>query len=1352
LSNIEKFLKDLSSAGNQIDRIRLLRKNKTEITEELFWILHFYTTVFLIKGKWPQAMELMELVMEVSDLINTIDLNVHSKYLQVTFYHFLGEFNRAENILKERINIHKFLKEWDKLADNYYRLGKVYIYEGNSCRALEAFKKAREYYLKTEDGEEITSTLLDIGEIYFTQNDLEKALIYFKEAYHYSKRAGINSIEIRSLNWLGFIEDLMGNTQEGVSKFQEASSKIKNPLSNELILSLASQARALKKMGYYKEAFLYYRQILEIRREIDFKQALGKNLYYKGLILMNTGLLERSHKCFREALSIFRQIGDWQTELSILFSIGIVRWKMGETIDSISFFIDDNLESNKIIDRKKTEFSIPESYSFSPVALKYADRGVTEFHMAPYIGKIQYSSGIIFEYSEDGTDSKKIFQLLEGFLGREEKRKDDSYIIATPVVNRKILQEELKELATLSYQLGNYTEGLKYFKKVLNIILYRQDDNETLDIMEFIKEIYLQSGDYQKGINFFSSIIEKASARKMERTAGGAYLFTGDLLVKGKRFSEAMLMLRKSLKIRRKIGERKPVIHVLIELGKFHKSQKGYSISEKYFKEALEECNKGINIEEKLNVLKLLGSLFTHQKKLDKAIEIYSEIAWETQYLSDKERKLSTLLFAGNNCDFLGSPAIALNIYINGISIAYKYKSTKWLCIFLESAGRIYEDTGKYGKGEACFNYKLKLSEKEIMVEDIVVSLTYLSYQKFIKGQIEVSENLIETSLKLAGNINNKIILWKTLMTAGRIKVELGRIDEAYKHFLDSYNIAAEGFPIESMEGSSNFHLALTFYLKGKINQSLFYLREASRFYSEDMKEENFSLYPRRKAHTYTCIGLISLMVGKTDEACKYTDMSLELYKDMGLITSMTEAISTIGEIHQKCGSYEKGEEKFKEALNLYKKTENRVGEIRTLSNLGKIYLDMGHYSKAKEYFEKLLSDEKTRYLKILYACAIENLGYTMCCLGNYSEGIEKIKDSISLFQDMEYEIGMVRASKNSGIFSFGHKDNSLKEFLLALDLSQKYCFLNYQANLLFQLAGLKRIEGDYERAYEYLVQVKDISQKIFRPDLSWKIDFDMGRLAMNQNRYGQAVSYYQKSIDEIENYFWFPLLDITEKNFHNTYLEDYRENKVYEYFIDYFLETGQNEEAFTLIERTKSLQRTKGRQYKNNDEEEELFQKERELTKNIEELYYLLVNQEELETELMSELWTKYTDMRKLYKILSEEIIKKYPELKVNYSLIYLTVKDLKKKLTEEESVIEYYFTERNTLIFFLYAAPEGFYTLKVGVLPLPVEDLRKNLTEDLSPEKFKELSDYITGKFPELEHSKSVYYIIEDELKVLR
>ena len=1287
----------------------------------------------------------MELVMEVSDLINTIDLNIHSTYLQVTFYHFLGEFNRAENLLKERLKIHNFLKEWDKLADSYYQLGKIYIYKGNSYEALEALKKAREYYLKTEEKEEITSTLLDIGEIYFTLNDFEKALIYFKEAYHYSKRAGINPIEIRSLNWLGFTEELMGNTQESLSKFQEASRKIKNPLSNELILSLASQARALKKMGYYKEAFLYYRQILEIRREIDFKEALGKNLYYRGLILMNTGLLERSYKCFREALSIFRQIGDWQTELSILFSIGIVRWKMGETIDSISFFIDGSPEK----DRKKSEFSIPESYAFSPVPLKYADRGVTEFHMAPYIGKIQYSSGIIFEYSEEGTD--KLFQLLEGFLGREQKIKDDAYIIATPVVNRKILQEELKELAMLSYQLGNYTEGLKYFKKVLSIILYRQDDNETSGIMEFIKEIYLQSGDYQKGVNFFSSIIEKASARKMERTSGGAYLFTGNLLVKGKRFSEAMLMLRKSLEIRRKIGERKPVIHVLIELGKFHKAQKGYSISEKYFKEALEECNKGINIEEKLNVLKLLGSLFTHQKKLDKAMEIYSELAWETQYLSDNEKKLSTLLLAGNSCDFLGSPAIALNIYINGMSIAYKYKSTKWLCTFLESAGRIYEDTGKYSKGEACFSYKLKLSEKEIMVEDIVVSLTYLSYQKFIKGQIEVSENLIETSLKLAGNINNKIITWKTLLTAGRIKLELGRINEAYKHFLDSYNIAAEGFPIEFMEGASNFHIALTFHLKGKINQSLFYLREAYRFYNEDLKEENFSLYPRRKAHTYTYIGLISLMVGKPDEARKYIDMSLELYKEMGLITGMTEAISTMGETHQKCGAYEKGEENFQEALILYKKTGNLVGEIRTLSNLGKIYLDMGNYSKAKEYFEELLSNEKTKYLKILYACAVENLGYTMCCMDNHSEGIEKIKNSISLFQGMEYEIGMVRASKNLGIFSFGHIDSSPKEFLLALDLSQKYCFLNYQTNLLFQLAGLKRIEGDYNRAYEYLVQVKEISQKIFRPDLSWKINFDMGRLAMNQNRYGQTVSYYQKSIEEIENYFWFPLLDITENNFHNTCLEHYRENKVYEYFIDYFLETGHNEEAFTLIERTKALQRTKGRQYKNREEDEELFQKERALIKNIKELYYLLVNQEELETELMSELWTKYTLMKKTYKILAEKIIKKYPELKVNYTLIYLTVKDVKEKLADEESVIEYYFTERNTLIFFLYAAPEGFYTLKIGVLPLPAENLRKNLAEELSPEEFKELFDYITGKFPELEHSKSIYYIMQDELKVL-
>ncbi|OQA20586.1 MAG: photosystem I assembly protein Ycf3 [bacterium ADurb.Bin363] len=1350
MSDIEKFLKDLTRAGNQLDRIKLLRNKSAEVTEEIFWILHFYTTVFLVKGKWPQSLEMMELVMELSDILNTMDLNIHSKYLQVSCYQLLGEFKRTENLLKERVNIYRFLKEWRELAEALSQLAKLYIYQGNLSSSLEAFKEASEYFLKVEDWQELASSFVNIGEILFYQNKIEEALVCFREAYSYSQKAVIDSTEIQCHKWLGFIYAQMGNNNKALAHFQEANRKIKNPLSLDLIYSLTNQAEILKRMGYYREAFLYYKQILELRREIDFKQALGQNIYYKGLILLHVGLLERAYNCFWEALHIFRQIGDWQTELCLLFSIGIVRWKRGEKIDSISFFLDAPEEFKKMSVDKKHSFS--ESYNFSPVAFKYMDKGITEFHSPPYIGKIQFSSGTIFEFSDEKTSSKKLFQLLEGFLGKEQKNDQISYRTEIPMVNRKVLQEELVEIALLSYQLENFSEALNYFKEALCIILFRRDDKGISSVLECIKEIYQYTGNYKEGIKFFSDFAGKAFKRKMYRAVASSYFFQGNLLVKMKRFSDGMLSLRKSLDIRRKIGERKPLIHILLELGRFHKEQKGYSMAERYFEEAIEECNKGKNREEKLSVLKLMGSLFTQQQLFRKAIDIYCELAIEADYIIHLDKKFETLLLAGNKCDFLGNPEFALEIYIKALISAYKYGSPGWLSIFLESAGRVYEDIGRYGKSEASYNFMLKIAQKEMRFEAMVESYCYLSHLKFIKGNIKLAEELIQKSQELSQKTDNKILFWKTLICSGRIKEEMGKSQESYKNFLDSYKIATEELTINFMEGASNFHLGISFYLKGNINQSLFYLREAYRFYKEELNQEKNFLYPRYSAYFYTYRGLTSLMLGHLEEAIEYTIKALEINTDLGILPGIAGNLSTLGEVYERMGIYEKSEEYFNKALNIYENIKDFMGKVRTSGDIGQLYLSCRRYSEAKELFEMVLSDERVIHLKRIWAIEMQNLGFVFFRIKDFEKAIEKINSAIPVFQNIEYYKGLTSAYGYLGNInlSLGNIDTGMEYFLMAFELCQKQGYLNNQVNLLFQMARIKRIQNLYKEALDLLTQMGEILKRIYRPDLSWKINFELGILAMKHNKYNEAISFYKKAVEEIENYGWFSLIEISSRDIDENLTEYYKGNRLYQVFIDYLLERGQNEEAFDLIERTKAFQRLGNRQLERATftPEDELLKREFELIDSMKEILYRLSNQGDLEVELMPDLHNRYLEKKKDYKNLIVELLKKYPEMKSTYTMLYLSFQDLKEKLTRGTSLLEYYFTARNTLVFCLYSSPEGFFKLKLAQLPFPEENLRKNLPEELSSEELKKLFTYISERFPELENSSSVYYIIEKEL----
>jgi len=1353
LSDNNFFLEKLFKQNNQLERLKLLRNNPADISENLFWLLHFYTLVFLLKGKWPQALEIMEMVIEVNALLNDATINDHSKYLQVACYTLLEENKRAEQILTERIQIHRILKEWTQTGELFLQLGKLYR-KYKPEKTLDILKEASKYLLKSKKWKELTYCMLNIGEIHLFENNLEKSLENFNDAYKYSKKAGINTLIVQSLNWQGFINEILEKKEMAAVKFQEACN-LSEKVYPDLICSLANRGRICKKMGYYKEAFVLYNETIDLKREIDFKHALGQNLYYRGLTLMHTGLLEKAYKCFYEALTVCKQIGNWQWELCLLHSINILRWKMNKNFNAISFFPDKDKQGGERF-LSQTESDILESHSFKPLLLKYTDKGHTEYYAPPYIGKIQFNRGIIFEFSEDRSTRKKLVEVLENFLGKTTEKENINNIMGEPLINRKVLREDLIAFARLFLRVGNFEKALDLLEEILTINFFLKDDRQAEEVLQPVKEIYEKRGYYERGIDFFEKIAKKANLRRMVRTEALCYGLQGNLLAKTRYFSEAMFALRKSLALRKKIGERKALIRTLVELACFHRDQGGYPIGENYFKEALEECEKGEIYYEKLEILKALGNLYGRQKRFGKAIKIYQEIAEISRLLYDGEEQLSLFLLAGNACNYLGKPRMGLKIYIWALIKSYKDGAIKWLITILESAGKVYEDLGLYKKALSCYKFRLKLSEREAILPEIASSLSYMGHQEFLAGNIKRAEDFIEKSLKINKRINNKINIWISLIYMGRIKHEEGKIEDAYTLFMESYKIITEYFSLELLEASSNFHLAVNFYIKGKINQSLFYLREALKIYREELTREHFSFFPRQKISIYTCLALINLLLGKLEEAEKCSSMALELYKKMEILPGEAEILAIAGEIQQRMGNFLPAEKYFKKSLSIYRKAGDLSGRLRTLSALGKLHLDREKYGGAKSIFQKILKEKSIYEMMHSLAETTFNLALSLYYLNHVESSMEKTDGAISLFETLKQPVGLIKAYKLQGEIQITKENfqEGQKNFSKALDLSNSCGLLNYQSILLFLMAQIKKEEKDYNSSFEFLVQSKEISKKICRPDMSWKINFELGTLALLQKRHRQVIKFFMAAIQEIESYPWLPLLDMVGKDSGKIISNGYKGINIYRGLIEYFLKVGENEEALNMLERAKAFLITKKLQ--ENREREILFRRDRQSIKedevrdNIKNLYYRLVNQGEMETELMPEIWGTYLKKKEEYLRIIEKTLKKSPEKKSNYHMIYLSFKEIKALLPEGSSFIEYYFTNKNMLIFWLYASPENFFTLKISQISLPSEELRKNLPGELSEENLSKLLKHIKGKIPDLEFSKEIYYIIQDRLLV--
>lgn len=1352
MSDIKKFLKKLFQEKTQVYRIKLLRNNQEKIKENLFWLFHFYTLIFLLKGKWPQALELLELVMEINDILNDMKINAHSKYLQICCYHYLGDYKRAEDILKERIHIYHFLKDWTSLGEALYHLGTLYA-KKDPNKALTIFTEASEYFSKDKKWKELAYNLIGIGEIYFIQEDMERAELCFNKAYENSKKASSVSGMLQCLNWSGLINEYLEKYEEASKKYEEAIilSKEECPA---LLYSLSNQARIHKKMNKYKEALIYYRKVMELRKEVDFKQALGKNLYYRGYILMHTGLLKKAYRCFCEALNIFSQIGHWQAELCLLQSIGVLKWNMGEEILSLSYFLNPG-KSDKSIYYKNQELNDIknfESYNFSPVTLKYTDRGKSEFYNLPYIGNIQFTQNTIFDFSQENRPQQKLIEVLENFIGKGHIHQQVACKSETPLINRKLLQKDFLDFAILSYKLENFKEAGDLLEETLSIIFYTEDDNLTEYVLFKLKEIYIKTGFYQEGIIFFKKIRKKAFERNMYRTVAVCYKCQGDLLVKVKHFSEAMVLFRKSLSVRKKIGERQPFIKMLIKLGQFHQSQKGYPIAERYFKDALEECNRGDFTEEKIQILKDLATLYLLQKKQDRAISLYMNMAEEAEKLLRPEEKFIYSLLAGNNCEFLGKLKKALSIYKKTLIISSKYRNTLWFCRTLSITGNIYEEMGLYKKAQSCYNFMYKEAKKISIENEIINSLIYMSGQKFLMGNINKAENLIMKALNIKKEHTEKLALWKIFIYSGRIKQEKGETEESHQNFQKAFKLSTEELVTEPLEGSSNFYLGISFYIKGNINQSLFYLREAKKYYTEELIRSDLCFYKRRKACTYNYLSLISLTLGNLKDGESYSSISLKLYKEMDIMPGYGESLSIAGEIHQKLGNYKKAEKFFKKALSVYRKINDINGKYQVMASMGKLYVKWKKFLKATGIFQKIIKERKFLQQKKLYSSVIHNLGYALYCRGKYEEGLEKINIALPLFREMNYRLATVIALKNSGHIHLeqGNINQSIEDFSIALKISEDCGFLNQKTILLYEIARIFIGQEKYKEAQNKLNEAIETAQKLCRNDLLLKINFEVANLLKKQKKYDKALIYYENLLKKLEGYPWLPLIDFEE----NYTLENFKELAIFNSNLEYFLQSGQNEEALNLAERTKAFIRLKNLQIRSKGKplksksNEELFKKEFDLRRKLKELNYRIINQDEIEKELIQELSNNFSKKIKDYRMVISEILKKFPEYEDIYKSPYLKIKELKKTLPTGSSFIEYYLTEKNMLLFWLYASPGNFYNLRLARLPIQEVTIKKNLPEELSKKEIKNLLGYIETKFPLMDMAKDIYYAVGDKL----
>ncbi len=233
--------------------------------------------------------------------------------------------------------------------------------------------------------------------------------------------------------------------------------------------------------------------------------------------------------------------------------------------------------------------------------------------------------------------------------------------------------------------------------------------------------------------------------------------------------------------------------------------------------------------------------------------------------------------------------------------------------------------------------------------------------------------------------------------------------------------------------------------------------------------------------------------------------------------------------------------------------------------------------------------------------------------------------------------------------------------------------------------------------------------------EIYWPILMDRGRISRGEGNTKQAIDFYKQSIDVIENQRSTINTEASKIGFVGD------KQKAYHQTISALFSDGQYAEAFEYVERSKARALVDMLASKNDFTVK---------TGNERMIRDLLAKNTSAESELIVQgTSADKSGMRSVVIRNKEKLINQSPELASLVSVTSITLPEIQSIIPKEETLIEYYYADKDMFAFILSAQGLKVVRLKSDNLAVDIQQLRKAL-EQPGSSGYIEQSQHLYGR----------------------
>jgi CHAT domain-containing protein/Tfp pilus assembly protein PilF len=461
-------------------------------------------------------------------------------------------------------------------------------------RSFEKAARAGRYEIKIEELKEATAEdryRVAAGAVFTeaerlgdgTSEARKKSIEKYHEALELYRRSGDRRSEANTLNNIGQIYYLLGETQKALEKLNEAL-----PI-RRAIVDRGGTAQTLNNLGVIYRSFGEMQKALECYNEaLPIMRALGDRseeaitLNNLGLAYRSMGEMQRALEKYDEALPIWRDLGDFKGEATTLNNLGSVYWLIGETRKALEYY------NEALPIRRKAGDRIGEANTLNNIGSAYVSLGETQKALEKLNEALPINRAIGDRRSEAATLNNigQIYRSV-GEIQKALEKFNEALSLSREVGNRSGEASTLENIGMAYRTLGEMQKALETFNESLQISRAISNRIGEANTLTKIGMVYRSLGEMEKALSYYNEALpisravrDRSGEANSLTNIGAVYLSLGDL-------EQAMKYYNEALPILQTIGERSGEATTLLGIARVEQKLGNLSQARRYIEQAI---------------------------------------------------------------------------------------------------------------------------------------------------------------------------------------------------------------------------------------------------------------------------------------------------------------------------------------------------------------------------------------------------------------------------------------------------------------------------------------------------------------------------------------------------------------------------------------------------------------------------------------------------------------------------------------------------------------------------------------------------------------------------------------------